>query len=263
MPKHYPEHVAVSDQYPDDLTTIQQLRSAETLDAALLARNALVTKYLALTIVATNATVPAPLNHWRDDGRQEAACALIESAGRYDPSRGIPFARYAYTAMVYRIRSYLRVHRHAATAERLGRAAARVWALLRETNCDLADLADDQVARKTGLSVAKIRAVRPWLYSPLCLDASGPDGDTTGETIASLERPVTQQIEETDRHEQLHALLAHLSPKDRYLVTTVYGLDGDDPVSIRTAAGTLGLSAARGAFRVRRALKRIRAVWSD
>jgi RNA polymerase sigma factor (sigma-70 family) len=244
-----------------DFDLINEIQSADSLESAYAARNALVEKYLPLVDAVVRRILSSEIRQYEDDCRQEAACALLEAAARAHVRPEDNFPAYARVCMYHRVCTYIQRQRFASRSPRLGRSVARLKRIVEDRGGDLSDAA---LARESGFSMAKIRALRIWLQAPLRFGTPADDEATNLAAEAADDAPSpSDRAAESEAIAQLHALIADLDPRDRHLVRHIYGLDGEEPSTMTDAVAALGFSRQRGGKRLHRTLRRLQATWCE
>jgi RNA polymerase sigma factor (sigma-70 family) len=176
---------------------------------------------------------------------------LLRALERYDPDRGVPFWGYA----AYWVRQAMQqlvaeLTRPLVLSDRALRQLARVkdahHSALGETGHEPSR---DELAERSGLSALQVdellAAERPArsLQEPVLGEdgAVGTFGDLLVDPLAEGEY---ERVLEAIQTEQLLALLASLSARERTVLRDRYGLDGEAQ-TLRDIGARLGLSAER------------------
>lgn len=197
---------------------------------------------------------------------QEGVVGVLRALARYDPRRGTPFWGYA-TWWVRQAMQQLvseltrpvvlsdRALRHLATLKEAHRDALRA---------DGREPGRDELARRTGLTVDQVDDLLATERTPRSLQEPvvGGDGEVGafGELLVDpLAEDAYERVLDRIQAEQLHALLAGLSDRERHVLRARYGIDGP-ALSLRELGGRLGLSAERVRQIERRALAKLASV---
>jgi RNA polymerase sigma-B factor len=193
-----------------------------------------------------------------EDLEQAAALGLTKALGRFDPSFGTDFVRYAVPTMVGEIRRWLRDH---SWAVRPPREAAETWlevaaaseqlgAMLGHapTTADLAQHLDVSVDRVTAAMEARRGR---WAVS---LDAPA-HADSEDRTVADQLGVEDEGLTRAFDRAWLSALAAMLEPLERDIVRLYF--DGD--LSQREIAARMGISQMKVCRVLHRAVDRLRA----
>jgi RNA polymerase sigma factor (sigma-70 family) len=250
----------------EDLVLIRQIQSADSLDEACRARNALIDRHLKLVTKAVRRAVPRHLQSHHDDACQEACCALIEVAGSFVPDCGGSFVAVAMVAMRRRIYRYLNCNRYAVGGEWFGRNLGKVRRFIAQTGRSIDELSNVEIANGAGLPLLTVQRLRPWLYPSLHFGFNTTDTHSRsrgGEWVSDGETLISDAVEWDDSVHQLRQMVRALKPKDQRLLTRAFGLDGREPVTVAEASASLGLNAQAGLMRIRRAIVALRRDWPE
>jgi RNA polymerase sigma factor (sigma-70 family) len=228
------------------------LQSAEpTLDRA-----ALVLRHRPLVSVVARAYAGRGLDV--DDLVQEGMCGLLAAADRYDPGRGVKFwtyARYWVRDAIQRavLRHSRLIYVPAYLVREIDHVVARLCATLGRFP-RLTELAD-----AVGIDPALCARVLQALETPASLNASaGQDGAPLSEAVADPgARNPEALVVETETREDLRRLLDRLSTRERVILESRCGFDGECS-TFEELAKRQGLSSARVRQIYRASLIRLR-----
>ena len=197
---------------------------------------------------------------------QEGVVGLLRALERYDATRGIPFWPYAAwwvrQAMQHLVAE---LTRPVVLSDRALRHLARVRDVQRRAVQETGAEPDRQeLARRTGLSEQQVDDLLPLERVPRSTDeavgaeegAVGTFGDLLVDPLADGEY---ERVLEAIETQELLALLAGLSDRERAILRARYGLDHGEEQSLRTIAARLGVSAERVRQLERRALGKLSA----
>ena len=202
---------------------------------------------------------------------QEGVVGLLRALERFDPDRGVPFWGYA-TWWVRQAMQQLvaELTRPVVLSDRALRHLARLKQAHHEAVQDSGrEPTRDELATRTGLSLDQVddllateRAPRS-LQEPL--NASEGDVGRFGELLVDpLAEDEYERVLAAVEVEELHALLAGLSDRERDVLRARYGLDDDgEERSLRSVGDGLGLSGERVRQIERRALSKLAAAATD
>ena len=201
---------------------------------------------------------------------QEGVVGLLRALERFEPERGVPFWGYA-TWWVRQAMQQLvaEITRPVVLSDRALRHLAR----LKQAHHDVVgqtghEPSRDELATRTGLTheqvddlLATERAPRS-LHDPI--EGAEDDVGTFGDLLADpLAQDAYEAVLAAIEVDELHAMLAGLSDREREILRARYGLDDaddrGDELSLRTVGDRLGLSGERVRQIERRALNKLAA----
>jgi RNA polymerase primary sigma factor len=187
-----------------------------------------------------------------EDLIHEGAVGLMQAVSRFDASRGVRFFTYAsflvrrtLVQAIARGSKTVRVPRHvAAKVRRFKEERARLSSGLGEK------AGVEEVARSLGLGLEEAEAVANF-QSPyeLSVDETvGPEdgGTTRGDLLSGQPEDAPDCMFEADEDlSELRAALALLEPRDRLVLEARFGLDGQEPRTLRDLGARMDLSKER------------------
>src|ERR687886_699397 len=191
--------------------------------------------------------------------------SLDRELARFDPDRGIPFWGYA-TWWVRQAMQQLvsELTRPVVLSDRALRHLAR----LKEAHHDAVrqsgrEPSRDELAERAGLSLDQVDALLATERLPRSLQepVAGADGEigAFGELLVDpLAEDEYEHVLSAIEVDELRALLAGLSDRERQVLRMRYGLDGHE-LSLREVGSRLGLSGERVRQIERRALAKLAA----
>ncbi|MEA2150327.1 MAG: polymerase primary sigma factor [Solirubrobacteraceae bacterium] len=198
---------------------------------------------------------------------QEGVVGLLRALERFEPERGVPFWGYA-TWWVRQAMQQLvaELTRPVVLSDRALRHLARLKQAHRDALRDTGrEPGRDELAARAGLSVEQVDDLLATERAPRSLqepvDSSGEGVGTFGELLADpLAENEYERVLAAVEVEELHALLAGLSDRERAVLRARYGLDdAGEELSLRTVGHRFGLSGERVRQIERRALSKLAA----
>jgi RNA polymerase primary sigma factor len=194
---------------------------------------------------------------------QEGVVGLLRALEGFDPDRGTPFWAYASWWVRQAMQQLVsELTRPVVLSDRALRGLARIRDAHRESVQRTGrEATRDELAERTGLSGRQIddllateRAPRS-LEEPILGDEGslGTFGDLLVDPIAEDQY---EQVLSDIEAEELHAILAGLSDREREVLRLRYGLAGEE-LTLREVGGRLGLSGERVRQIERRALAKL------
>jgi RNA polymerase primary sigma factor len=222
--------------------------AAKAGDAA--ARGRLVDAFMPL--VSSLAATYRNVHVQRQELLQEGVVGLLRALEGYDPERGTPFWAYASWWVRHAMQQLVaELTRPVVLSDRALKHLARLKEVHREAlQQEGREPGSRELAERSGLSADQVADLLATERTPRSLDAplgaddSGSVG-TFGELIVDpLAEDEYERVLAAIEGEELHALLAGLSDRERAILRARYGLDGEEQ-SLREVGGRLGLSAER------------------
>jgi RNA polymerase sigma factor (sigma-70 family) len=251
-----PSRRATSTGYLDDLARRSApsqaderalVAAAQAGDAA--ARARLVETFMPLIALTARVDPDSPAVD-RVELLQEGVVGLLRALERFDLAREVPFWGYASFWVRQAMQQLVaELTRPLVLSDRALRQLARIkdahGSLLQETGHEPSR---DDLAARAGLEPSQIDGLLAAEGPARSLDepaggegAVGAFGDLLVDPLAEGEY---ERVIEAIEAEQLLALLAGLSEREREVLRARFGLDGE-PQSLRDVGGRLGLSAER------------------
>ena len=272
--RRVPARSAVAAQYVDALGS----RRAPTEDAerelVLAARSGdpaaraqLVDAYMPL--IAGAAATYRSGNVQRMELLQEGVVGLLRALERFDPGRGVPFWAYAMWWVRQAMQQLVsELTRPVVLSDRALRHLARLKQVHHEAVQQTGhEPSRNELAARSGLSLEQVDDLLATERAPRSLEepVGGGEGNigTFGELLVDpLAEDEYEQMLAAVEIEELHALLAGLSDRERDVLRARYGLeDGGEELPLRAVGDRLGLSGERVRQIERRALSKLAAHW--
>ncbi|HET8947724.1 MAG TPA: sigma-70 family RNA polymerase sigma factor [Candidatus Polarisedimenticolia bacterium] len=198
-----------------------------------------------------------------EDLISEGRVGLLEAARRFDPARGVRFTTYS----VYWIkRAILRALASQRTLVHLPGDRQRLLRRLRETErratLELRRVpGSDEIAGRLGLSVAEVEHLRRAgrVAASLAAPAGDRDDVTMQDLLAADARSLPDlQMEHAQALARVRCAIRRLGDRDRMILRSRFGFDGDSPPPLRVIGERLGVTREGARLAERRALRRLR-----
>ena len=197
----------------------------------------------------------------------EGNIGLITALDKFEPEKGYHFISYA----VWWIRqSIMKALSEKGRAVRLPLNRTNELMQIQKAqkaimhDKETSDPSVDDIAEMTGLDKALINNLLSVSHEMVSFDSpikKGEESDTTfGDFIEDDADGPENQVVDSSLKSDVRALLTVLSDKERDIITRRFGLDGEEPMSLKEIGDVYGLTKERIRQIEKRALERLRAV---
>ena len=197
----------------------------------------------------------------------EGNIGLITALDKFEPEKGYHFISYA----VWWIRqSIMKALSEKGRAVRLPLNRTNELMQIQKAqkaimhDKETSDPSVDDIAEMTGLDKALINNLLSVSHEMVSFDSpikKGEESDTTfGDFIEDDADGPENQVVDSSLKSDVRALLTVLSDKERDIITRRFGLDGEEPMSLKEIGDVYGLTEERIRQIEKRALERLRAV---
>jgi RNA polymerase primary sigma factor len=196
-----------------------------------------------------------------EDLVQEGMLGLIRAVEKFDWRRGFKFSTYGTLWIRQSIQRGLQNHgRTIRVPVHVAQRQVKVRKIESELSTRLSrEPTDEEIAVVAELPVEEVSELRELSRGLASLDqAVGEDGETTmGELMASDLPSPTELVAGADRDRRVHDVVAQLPDEERNVIRLRFGLDGDEPRTLRQAGTELGIPMERARELEARGLRRL------
>lgn len=196
-----------------------------------------------------------------EDLVQEGMLGLIRAVEKFDWRRGFKFSTYGTLWIRQAIQRGLQNHgRTIRVPVHVAQRQVKVRKIEGELSKKLArDPTDEEIAAVAELDVDEVAELRELSRGLASLDQSvSDDGETAlGDLIASERPEPVEEVEDSDRARRIQDVVDGLPDAERKVIRLRFGLDGDDPRTLREVGAELGISPQRAHELEDRGLRRL------
>ena len=192
---------------------------------------------------------------------QEGNLGLLKAVERFDPERGHRFGTYA---MFWIRQAIIRAISNNGRIIRMPANIMRQIAQIRQAEVDLLaetgnQPSSEEIAERTQLSPARVRALQKMSQQPLSLQTIVHDEQNMQEMVqdGSLGSP-SANIDFANLQDSLRKAMGHLSDRERLIITMRFGLDGNETQTFAEISDKLNLTGERVRQIMKKALDKLR-----
>jgi len=196
-----------------------------------------------------------------EDLVQEGMLGLIRAVEKFDWRRGFKFSTYGTLWIRQAIQRGLQNHgRTIRVPVHVAQRQVKVRKIESELSGRLSrEPTDEEIAAVAELSVEEVAELRELSRGLASLDQPiGEDGDTSfGDLLASDRPEPAQEIAAADRDRRVNDIVERLPEGERKVIRLRFGLQGEEPLTLRQASSELGISAERARELEQQGLRRL------
>jgi RNA polymerase primary sigma factor len=196
-----------------------------------------------------------------EDLVQEGMLGLIRAVEKFDWRRGFKFSTYGTLWIRQAIQRGLQNHgRTIRLPVHVAQRQVKVRKLEAELSAKLQrEPTDEEIAAVVELPLDEVIELRELNRAMTSLDQPvGDDGETAlGELLASEQPEPLQQVGDADRDRQVNHLVEHLPEPERNVIRLRFGLEGDEPRTLRQTGAELGITTEQARQLEARGLERL------
>ncbi len=212
---------------------------------------------LVISVARSYPNVSLPLS----DLVQEGNLGLLKAVERFDPERGHRFGTYA---MFWIRQAIIRAISNNGRIIRMPSNIMRQIAQIRQAEIDLLaetgnQPSSEEIAERTKLSPARVRALQKMSQQPLSLQTIVHDEQNMQEMVqdGSLGSP-SANIDFANLQDSLRKAMGQLTERERLILTMRFGLDGNETQTFAEISGKLNLTGERVRQIMKKALSKLR-----
>ena len=198
-----------------------------------------------------------------EDLVQEGMLGLIRAVEKFDWRRGFKFSTYGTLWIRQAIQRGLQNHgRTIRVPVHIAQRQVKVRKAESELSTKLGrEPTDEEIAVVVELSVDEVNELRELSRGLASLDQPvSDDGETALGDLLATERPEpSEEVGAADRDRRVNEIVESLPEAERNVIRLRFGLDGDDPRTLKQTGSDLGISAERARELEERGLRRLAA----
>jgi RNA polymerase primary sigma factor len=196
-----------------------------------------------------------------EDLVQEGMLGLIRAVEKFDWRKGFKFSTYGTLWIRQAIQRGLQ---NSGRTIRLPVHVAQRQVKVRKVEAELnlklgREPTDDEIAAVAELPVEQVSEARELSRGLSSLDQPiGDEGEASLGDLLPSDRPEpSEEVADTLRDRQLAEIVSRLPEMEREVIKRRFGLQGDEPRTVRQTGADLGITAAQAGELERRALRRL------
>ncbi len=198
-----------------------------------------------------------------EDLVQEGMLGLIRAVEKFDWRRGLKFSTYGTLWIRQAIQRGLQNHgRTIRVPVHVSQRQVKVRRIESELSTGLSrEPTDEEIAAAAKLPVEEVSELRELSRGLTSLDQTvSEDGETAlGDLLASDRPEPIDEVAGADRDRRLSEVVAQLPEAERNVIRLRFGLDGDEPRTLRQTGSELGISTQRARQLEEQGLRRLAA----
>jgi RNA polymerase primary sigma factor len=198
-----------------------------------------------------------------EDLVQEGMLGLIRAVEKFDWRRGFKFSTYGTLWIRQAIQRGLQNHgRTIRVPVHIAQRQVKVRKAESELSTKLGrEPTDEEIAVVVELGVDEVNELRELSRGLASLDQPvSDDGETALGDLLATERPEpSEEVGAADRDQRVNEIVESLPEAERNVIRLRFGLDGDDPRTLKQTGSDLGISAERARELEERGLRRLAA----
>lgn len=233
-----------------DEAATRYLAAKGSATVAIEARDALVAACEGMLVAITSPTLRRLRHMDANDLMQEARICCLTAIATYDPGKGATFRSWAWTVI------HRRLFRRVDQLNTLIAVPSDSYARISAKRTAVAGFARRHGRTPTAVELAALTGLPPTYLSyadmavRACnvLEATPPEcvgSDLPWDEGVSAEPDPATAAAEAEAREAAGDLLDCLHPRERYVMTKYYGLDGDRPETFQEIGACLSITKAR------------------
>jgi RNA polymerase primary sigma factor len=198
-----------------------------------------------------------------EDLVQEGMLGLIRAVEKFDWRKGFKFSTYGTLWIRQAIQRGLQNHgRTIRVPVHVAQRQVKVRKIESELSTKLSrEPTDEEIAAVAELSVDEVIELRELSRGLSSLDQPvGEDGETVlGELLATDRPEPVEEVVDADRDRRINDIVEQLPEAERKVIRLRFGLEGEEPLTLKQAGSELGISAERARELEERGLRKLAA----
>jgi RNA polymerase sigma factor (sigma-70 family) len=196
-------------------------------------------------------------DYLREDLESEGICALILAIAKFDPQSGVPFEAFVVIALRTRMSDYLSRNGDSCARGKAARRLSRIRRAVRDDGRSVDLISDGELAILTGMGRRSVSNLRPHLNAYTSVDAKSEESDGL-QLRDSDDVLAPDSLQAKEEMDWIQGAVQRLPWRERFIVRSLFGLDGSKPSTPSDIAPLFGVSRQRVSQLLKQAISRLR-----
>ena len=197
---------------------------------------------------------------------QVGTLGLLTAAEKFNPSLGVPFAVFAASNIRNAMLNELAKHSSAVRVPmRIRRNLAKVRTAREHLTGELdREPTDLEISEYLHIPEKEVRKTRAAQFEIISVnEPCGEDGNFFQDSIPDVRPTPDRILQDLDTFKRLQEAVEELGARDRMIIQSRYGLDGEECLTLEQIGGIIGKTYQRAAQMEGQALNRLKGMMKD